>query len=107
VWTGASCFIELGTIVPRNGGMQEYLRAGYGDFVEFLFSCVWLSIVRPCSMAMIAMIFAEHVNGIVGFLVVKLLIISSIVRAVIVGGIRERGGYLVGDEGRAAGNEDD
>ena len=45
--------------------MQEYLRAGYGDFVGFLFSCIWLSIVRPCSIAMIAMIFAEHVNGIV------------------------------------------
>src|SRR5271156_5494918 len=65
VWTGASCFIELGTTLPRNGGMQEYLRAGYGDFAGFLFSCVWLSIVRPCSIAMIAMVFAEHINGIV------------------------------------------
>ncbi|KAN0072291.1 large neutral amino acids transporter small subunit 1 [Elaphomyces granulatus] len=64
VWTGASCFIELGTIIPRNGGMQEYLRAGYGDFAGFFFSWVWLSIVRPCSIAMICMIFAEHINRI-------------------------------------------
>ena len=65
VWTGASCFIELGMTVPRNGGMQEYLREAYGDFAGFLFSCIWLSIVRPCSIAIIAMIFAEHVTGIV------------------------------------------
>jgi solute carrier family 7 (L-type amino acid transporter), member 6 len=139
VWTGASCFIELGTTVPRNGGMQEYLRAGYGDFAGFLFSCVWLSIVRPCSIAMIAMVFAEHINGIVlpalglpggwvadkgmallgvlgitavnclgiktgakvagWFLVLKLLIISSIIGAGLVVGIREKGGYLAGEVG--------
>jgi solute carrier family 7 (L-type amino acid transporter), member 6 len=64
VWTGASCFIELGTTIPLNGGMQEYLRAGYDDFAGFLFSWVWLSIVRPCTIAMVAMIFAEHVNGV-------------------------------------------
>jgi solute carrier family 7 (L-type amino acid transporter), member 6 len=144
VWTGASCFIELGTTVPRNGGMQEYLRAGFGDFAGFLFSWVWLSIVRPCTVAMIAMIFAEHINGIAlpalgvpggwvvdkgvallavwgitsvnclgvktgakvagWFLVLKLLIISSIIVAGIVVGIREKGGYLVGEvgEGRRA-----
>lgn len=65
VWTGASCFIELGLSIPRNGGMQEYLRCAYGDFAGFMFSCIWLSIVRPCSIAMIAMIFAQHFNGIV------------------------------------------
>jgi len=65
VWAGASCFIELGTSVPRNGGMQEYLRAAYGDLAGFVFSGVWLAIVRPCSNAMIAIIFAEHVNAMV------------------------------------------
>lgn len=134
VWTGASCFIELGLSVPHNGGMQEYLRSAYGDFAGFMFSCIWLSIVRPCSIAMIAMIFAQHFNGIVlpvlglqggwvadkliallgvlaltalnclgvetgarvaiWFLVLKLLIISSIVLAGIVVTIREKGGYL-------------
>lgn len=138
VWTGASSFIELGTTVPRNGGMQEYLRVGYGDFAGFLFSLVWLSVVRPCSIAIAAMIFAEHVNGIVlpalglpggwvantgmallgvwgitgvnclgvktgakiagWFLVLKLLIISSIIGAGIVVGIQKKGGYLVGGE---------
>ncbi len=65
IWTGVSCIIELGTIVPRNSGMQEYLRAGYCDFAGFLFSFVWLSVVRPCTIAMVAMVFAEHINGIV------------------------------------------
>jgi solute carrier family 7 (L-type amino acid transporter), member 6 len=64
VWAGTSCFIELGTTIPLNGGVQEYLRAGYGDFAGFLFSGVWLSIVRPCSFAIVAMIFAEHINGV-------------------------------------------
>ena len=136
VWMGASCFIELGTAIPRNGGMQEYLREGHGDFAGFLFSCVWLSIVRPCTIAMIAIVFAEHINGIMlpalglpegwvadkgtallavfgltavnclgvktgakvanWFLVLKLLIISSIIGAGLVVAVREEGGYLGG-----------
>lgn len=60
VWTGASSFIELGVAMPKNGGVQEYLRICYGDFGGFLFSWVWVAISKPCAMAMIAMIFAEN-----------------------------------------------
>jgi solute carrier family 7 (L-type amino acid transporter), member 6 len=136
VWTGAACFVELGTAVPRNGGMQEYLRAGHGDFAGFLFAWAWLLIARPCSITISAMVFAEHLNGILlpalglpgggwvadigmallmiwgitgvnclgvktgakvagWFLVLKLLIISSIIGAGLVVGVREKGGYLV------------
>jgi L-type amino acid transporter 6 len=63
VWTGASSFAELGTYIPQNGGIQEYLRASYGDFAGFMFSWIWISVVRPGSIAMIALIFAEHANG--------------------------------------------
>ena len=65
IWTGAACYIELGITIPSNGGMQEYLRTGHGDFAGFLFSCVWLAIVRPCTIAMVALVFAEHVNGLI------------------------------------------
>ncbi|OCL02046.1 amino acid transporter [Glonium stellatum] len=61
VWTGASSFIELGTRVPRNGGIQEYLRHCYGELYGFLFAWVWLLVSRPCAMAMVAFIFSEYI----------------------------------------------
>jgi solute carrier family 7 (L-type amino acid transporter), member 6 len=60
VWTGAACFIELGLIVPQNGGVQEYLRFCYGDFMGFLFTWTWITISKPASMAVISRVFAEH-----------------------------------------------
>ena len=60
VWTGAASFIELGLAVPKNGGIQEYLRHCYGDFLGFLFAWIWVSIAAPSGMAMQSMIFSEH-----------------------------------------------
>jgi amino acid transporter len=60
VWTGAASFIELGTIVPANGGIQEYLRHCYGDVYGFLFAWMWIVVIKPCSMAMISLIFSEY-----------------------------------------------
>ena len=60
VWTGAASFIELGLVIPRNGGVQEYLREVYGDFMGFMFSWVYLAICKPCANAVIAMVFAEN-----------------------------------------------
>jgi L-type amino acid transporter 6 len=60
VWTGAASFIELGLAIPRNGGVQEYLRHCYGDFLGFLFTCIWVAISKPSAMAMIAMVFSDH-----------------------------------------------
>ena len=61
VWTGAASFIELGLVIPRNGGVQEYLRVCYGEFMGFLFSWVWVAIVKGCSNATIGIVFAENV----------------------------------------------
>jgi len=60
VWTGAASFIELGIAVPRNGGIQEYLRVCFGDFPALLFSWMWVLVVKPCGMAMVAVICAEN-----------------------------------------------
>ena len=60
VWTGAASFIELGTRVPQNGGIQEYLRYCYGDIYGFLFAWIWLLVSRPCAMAMVALVFSEY-----------------------------------------------
>ena len=60
VWTGAASFIELGLSIPRNGGIQEYLKVCYGNYLGFLFTWIYVAIAKPCAMAMIAMIFAEN-----------------------------------------------
>ena len=60
VWTGAASFIELGIALPSNGGIQEYLRHCYGDIYGFLFAWTWIAVVKPCSMAMISLIFSEY-----------------------------------------------
>ncbi|KUJ16670.1 amino acid transporter [Mollisia scopiformis] len=60
VWSGASSFIELGTRVPQNGGIQEYLRHCYGDIYGFLFALIWILVSRPCAMAMVSLVFAEY-----------------------------------------------
>lgn len=85
VWTGAASFIELGVAIPRNGGIQEYLKVCYGDYLGFLFTWVYIAIAKPCAMAMIAMIFAENVSsavipvGVLPVWGVKILAISGIV----------------------------
>ena len=61
-WTGAASFIELGVVIPKNGGVQEYLKVCYGDYLGFLFTWIWIAISKPCGMAMIAMIFAENLS---------------------------------------------
>jgi len=60
VWMAAAAFIELGTRIPRNGGMQEYLRHCYGDVYGFLFAWVWILLSRSCAMAMVALVFSEY-----------------------------------------------
>ncbi|KAF6841688.1 large neutral amino acids transporter small subunit 1 [Colletotrichum plurivorum] len=60
VWTGAASFIELGLRIPNNGGIQEYLRACYGEFAGFLFTWVWCIIIKPAANSMIGTIFADY-----------------------------------------------
>jgi solute carrier family 7 (L-type amino acid transporter), member 6 len=60
VWVGATAFIELGTRIPLNGGMQEYLRHCYGDVYGFLFAWAWILLSRPCAMAMVSLVFSEY-----------------------------------------------
>ena len=64
VWTGAASFIELGLAIPRNGGVQEYLRVCYGEFFGFLYAWTYIAIAKPCSLAMISMIFAENIASV-------------------------------------------
>ena len=60
VWTGAASFAELAVLCPDNGGIQEYLCHCFGNLYGFLFACIWILVIKPCAMSMIAMIFAEY-----------------------------------------------
>lgn len=59
-WTGASSFAELGSAMPLNGGAQAYLNQIYGPVPSFMFSWTALTILKPGSAAIIAIIFAEY-----------------------------------------------
>ncbi|GAP84093.1 putative large neutral amino acids transporter small subunit 1 [Rosellinia necatrix] len=60
VWTGAASFVELGLLVPSNGGIQEYLQASWGDYAGYLFPWIWVGVVKPASNAVISTIFADY-----------------------------------------------
>jgi L-type amino acid transporter 6 len=60
VWMAASAFIELGTRIPHNGGMQEYIWHCYGDAYGFVFAWAWILLSRPCAMAMVALVCSEY-----------------------------------------------
>ena len=62
MWTGPASFNELGTTVPKNGGVQEYLRHCYGDAYGSHFACTWIFAVKPCAMASISLVFAEQLS---------------------------------------------
>lgn len=59
-WTGATSFAELGVAMPKNGGMQEYLRYIYGDLAASLMTWTWVITIKPSSVAIVSMVFADY-----------------------------------------------
>ncbi|KAI3325069.1 amino acid/polyamine transporter I [Xylariaceae sp. AK1471] len=58
---GLGVFVELGLLVPpSNGGIQEYLRASWGDYMGYLFSWIWVGVAKPAGNAVISTIFADY-----------------------------------------------
>lgn len=60
-WTGAASFAELGGAIPLNGGAQVYLSKIFGEWAGFLFTWVAVTVLKPGSAAIIAIIFGEYV----------------------------------------------
>ena len=54
---GGLCFAELGTMLPRAGGMYVYLKEGYGRPVAFLFGWTDFLIRLPGSIAALSVAF--------------------------------------------------
>lgn len=59
-WTGAASYAELGGAIPLNGGPQVYLGKIYGEWAGFLFTWCAVTVLKPGSAAIIAIIFGEY-----------------------------------------------
>ncbi|KAK0611209.1 amino acid/polyamine transporter I [Immersiella caudata] len=66
-WFGAASFAELGTILPGNGGIQDYLRYVYGDIVSSLLGWIYVMAALPSSMALQGIVLGESVGAAVGY----------------------------------------
>ena len=60
-WTGAASYAELGGAIPLNGGAQVYLAKILGELVGFLFTWVAVLVLKPGSLAIIAIIMGEYI----------------------------------------------
>ncbi|KAL5117094.1 hypothetical protein ACEQ8H_005053 [Pleosporales sp. CAS-2024a] len=66
-WTGAASYAELGGAIPLNGGAQVYLANIFGEWAGFLFTWCAVTVLKPGSAAIIAIIFGEYlVRALVG-----------------------------------------
>jgi len=66
-WTGAASFAELGGAIPLNGGAQVYLSKIFGEWAGFLFTWSAVTVLKPGSAAIIAIIFGEYmVRAVIG-----------------------------------------
>ena len=61
-WTGAASYAELGGAIPLNGGAQAYLRYTFGEGWAFVFAWTAVTVLKPGSAAIIAIIFGEYFN---------------------------------------------
>jgi L-type amino acid transporter 6 len=78
-WMGASCFVELGTAIPINGGLQEYLRYCYSDYLGFIFAWFWVTIAKSSSMGAVSMVFANHLIGAMNPILPENVIIKKLI----------------------------
>ena len=59
---GALCFTELGTMYPNaSGGEYFYIRKAFGDLPAFLLSFTSVLIIKPSSMAIIALTCGNYI----------------------------------------------
>ncbi|KAK9331505.1 amino acid permease-domain-containing protein [Lipomyces starkeyi] len=64
-WTGAASYAELGSAIPLNGGAQAYLHHIFGPLPAFLFAWTAITVLKPGSMAIIAIVFAEYIGRLI------------------------------------------
>jgi len=60
---GAMTYAELACMHPQSGGVYVFLREAYGRCVAFVFGWSYLLVIKPLAAAGIAVVFADHVKG--------------------------------------------
>lgn len=63
---GALTYAELAAMYPQSGGVYVFLREGYGRCMAFVFGWTYMLITKPVAAAGIAIIFAKHLNPLLG-----------------------------------------
>ena len=58
--SGALCFAELGTIIPKSGAQYAYLQAAFGDAAAYIFAWTANIVLKPSSLAIIMLACAEY-----------------------------------------------
>nr|XP_040060127.1 b(0,+)-type amino acid transporter 1-like isoform X1 [Gasterosteus aculeatus aculeatus] len=57
---GALCYAELGTMITKSGGEYSYLMEAFGPIVAYLYSWTTIMVLKPSSLAIITLSFAEY-----------------------------------------------
>jgi amino acid transporter len=64
---GALCYAEIGIVIPRSGGELAYLKEGIGsvhkrtgDILAYLHNWSSTFILRPASVAVLALTFSQY-----------------------------------------------
>ncbi len=63
---GALCYAELATRFPKTGGDYIFLTQAYGRFWGFLFGWTKLFVERTGTVAILAFVFARHLEVVLG-----------------------------------------
>jgi APA family basic amino acid/polyamine antiporter len=67
VLCGALTLAEVGGAHPETGGLYAFIRDAYGRWPAFLFGWAQLVIIRPASLAAVAMAFSEYFLRVLGY----------------------------------------
>jgi APA family basic amino acid/polyamine antiporter len=65
--SGALTFAELGSMMPRAGGVYVFLTEAYGGLVGFLYGWAYLLVVNTGGIAALAIAFSSYLNVLIPF----------------------------------------
>lgn len=104
-WFGAMCYAELSSLLPWAGGDYVFLRKAYSikgeSLVSFLFAWSQVLIIRPASIAVLALIFGSELQNVLAYFNISVwqsalmtaIILTSIFTLINMLGIRTGRGF--------------